>query len=281
MGPAEAFAECGRITRAQAKNFSYGIRLLPPDKRAALSAVYALARRIDDIGDGDAPAERKLAELQEVRLQIESLARGEAAPHDDAVLVAVADAAARYPLPLLAFEEVVRGCERDCDPRPVETFEELVEYCRLVAGSIGRLSLTIFGTKDMASAEPLADTLGVALQLTNILRDVLEDRSMGRCYLPREDLVHFGCEELLADRGPPSCAALGSRGLQPGDVHADRVRGDPGRRLVRPRSDAHAHARSSQQSVRGCHGRHLPATPSPNSGGPLGRSRGKALALQG
>jgi phytoene synthase len=157
-----------------------------------MSAVYALARRIDDIGDRGGGATEELQELEVVRTQIHSLRTG-APPQDDAVLIAVDDAARRFPVPLDAFDDLVDGCEHDVAGTRYETIDELVGYCRLVAGSIGRLSVGIFGAQDVATAMTLADDLGVALQLTNILRDVAEDRSMGRVYLPSEDLAAFGC----------------------------------------------------------------------------------------
>ncbi|MHB1989039.1 MAG: presqualene diphosphate synthase HpnD [Acidimicrobiales bacterium] len=188
-----AYDRCEEITRHEAKNFAYGIRLLPTDRRRAMAALYALARRVDDIGDGDAPVPDKLCQLQTVRSSVAALRQGDSRD-DDAVLTALADAASRYPIPLEAFGELVDGCEMDCRQSSYETFDELVVYCRCVAGSIGRLSLGVFGAEDLAEAEPLADTLGVALQLTNILRDVVEDRTtMGRVYLPQEDLARFGC----------------------------------------------------------------------------------------
>jgi phytoene synthase len=188
-----AYERCEEITSAEAKNFAYGIRLLPPPKRRAMSALYALARRIDDVGDGDAPVEEKRLALSAIRTQVAGVAGG-APPDDDPVLLALADAAHRYPIPLGAFGDLVDGCEMDCDGTLYKTFDDLAVYCRRVAGSIGRLSLGVFGTDRPAVAEPLADTLGVALQVTNILRDVLEDRrQMGRVYLPAEDLERFGC----------------------------------------------------------------------------------------
>ncbi|HEY2166867.1 MAG TPA: squalene/phytoene synthase family protein [Jatrophihabitantaceae bacterium] len=198
---AKAYRECERITRTQARNFSWGIRLLPPAKRTALSAVYAMARRIDDIGDGTLPAEQKLQALHEARAVA-------TAPHtrtDDLVAVALADAARRLPIPLPAFGELVDGCEMDVAERSYDTVEDLVQYCRCVAGSIGRLSLGVFAPplseRDFADAAALADALGVALQLTNILRDVLEDLRNGRVYLPKQDLALFGCELRLRPDG--------------------------------------------------------------------------------
>jgi phytoene synthase len=99
---------------------------------------------------------------------------------------------------MAAFEELVDGCEWDVTGRRYDNFEELVEYCRRVAGTVGRLSLAIYGSTDHQRAQPLADALGVALQLTNILRDVIEDRdTMGRVYLPVEDLERFGISPQL------------------------------------------------------------------------------------
>lgn len=189
-----AYGRCETITRTEARNFSYGIRLLPPPKRRALSAVYAFARRIDDLGDGDLPYDDKLRRLQEERAALDALRRRPAAPlDDDPVLVALADAAQRYPIPLGAFDELIEGCEADVRGTSYETFDDLLHYCGCVAGSIGRLSTGVFDPRDAASAPPLAGALGVALQLTNILRDLREDRRAGRIYLPAEDLERFDC----------------------------------------------------------------------------------------
>src|SRR6266516_5934661 len=193
-----AYRHCEQITWTQARNFSYGIRLLPPAKRQALAAVYAFARRIDDIGDGDLPKPAKLAALADARASVTALGvqpdpPRDLAPGGDLVLVALADAAGRFDIPLSAFGELIDGCEADVRGTTYRTFDDLLHYCRCVAGSIGRLSLGVFGTADVATAAPLADALGVALQLTNILRDIREDYLSGRIYLPAEDFEHFGC----------------------------------------------------------------------------------------
>ncbi|HEY2550026.1 MAG TPA: presqualene diphosphate synthase HpnD [Streptosporangiaceae bacterium] len=196
-----AYQHCEQVTRTQARNFSYGIRLLPEAKRRALSAVYAFARRIDDIGDGDLPPADKLARLGEARAAVAALAAdGAGAAGADQVLLALADAAARFPIPLSAFTDLIDGCEADVRGTSYGTFDELEGYCRCVAGSIGRLSLGVFGSADMTTAVPLADSLGVALQLTNILRDIREDLGNGRVYLPLSDQQRFGCT--LAGQDP-------------------------------------------------------------------------------
>ncbi|HEV3355440.1 MAG TPA: presqualene diphosphate synthase HpnD [Pseudonocardiaceae bacterium] len=183
-----AYARCEAITSEQARNFSYGIKLLPPQKRRALSAVYAFARRIDDIGDSTAPAEQRLAGLGEARRELHHLD----GPGSDPVLIAVADAARTTGLPLSAFDDLITGCEADVRGTHYETFADLEYYCYCVASTIGRLSLAVFGTTELATAQPIADSLGLALQLTNILRDIVEDRGNGRIYLPQEDLDRFG-----------------------------------------------------------------------------------------
>ena len=205
-----AYRRCEEITWSQARNFSYGIRLLPPAKRHALAAVYAFARRIDDIGDGTLPAREKLALLEDARGGLSALLAGRA-DHGDEVLVALADAAARFDIPLAAFGELIDGCAADVRGVSYATFDDLLHYCRCVAGSIGRLSLGVFGTSDPPQAVPLADSLGVALQLTNILRDIREDYQNGRVYLPAEDFERFGCAlgtDPAAEPGRGRLAAL-------------------------------------------------------------------------
>lgn len=193
----EAYDVCERVTREEARNFYYGIRLLPDPKRSALCAVYALARRVDDIGDGDRPVSEKAQALEEVRASLKS-------PEDsaDPVLLAVADAARRYPIPMEAFEELVDGVLMDVRGVTYPTFDDLVGYCRCVAGSIGRLCLAVFGVAEADTRAPtFADQLGIALQQTNILRDVREDLLNGRVYLPQQELDAFGVELRLDERG--------------------------------------------------------------------------------
>ena len=192
----EAYRVCAQITREQARNFHYGIRLLPPQRRAALCALYALARRIDDIGDGDLPTPERLEALAEVRAGLDGLAGS-----TDPVLMAVHDASRRYPVPLPAFGELIDGVEMDVTGRRYETFDELVEYCRCVAGTVGRLCLGVFASRPDPRATRYADRLGIALQQTNILRDIREDLSNGRVYLPQRDLDSFGVELALDEGG--------------------------------------------------------------------------------
>jgi 15-cis-phytoene synthase len=223
---AAAYAACEAITKTEARNFHYGIRLLPPDKRSALSAVYALARRIDDIGDGDLPIADKRVALIGARASLEDLGGS-----DDPVLVAVADATRRLPIPVEAFGELVDGVEMDLAGTRFDSFEDLVGYCRNVAGSVGRLCLGVFGARDLTVAPGYADSLGIALQQTNILRDIREDLALGRVYLPRADLERFGVELRLGEDG----ALVDDGGLTAlVRFSADRARSwyDEGLRLV-------------------------------------------------
>jgi phytoene synthase len=195
----EAFAATESITRTQARNFYYGIRLLPRQKRAALCAVYALARRIDDIGDGELPAEQKLRQLDELSGRLAGL--GSATPADP-VLLAVAEVSQHFPIPLGAFGELIEGMRLDVQGTRYGTFDELTRYCRCVAGSIGRLCLGVFGDDGTDPDAPdYADALGIGLQQTNILRDIREDLLIGRVYLPAEDLEHFRVRLELDESG--------------------------------------------------------------------------------
>jgi phytoene synthase len=185
-----AYRHCREVTRASATSFYHGMRLLPAPRRSAMYAIYAFARRVDDIADGPLPAPEKRAELDRVRVELSTLDEAS----DDPGLVALADACSRYPLPRAALAELVDGAAMDVEGAEYRTFDDLVVYCRRVGGTIGRLSLGAFGATDRSDrAMDLADDLGVAFQLTNILRDVSEDLAGGRLYLPQEDLDAFGC----------------------------------------------------------------------------------------
>jgi 15-cis-phytoene synthase len=207
-----AYSSCDEITRRAAANFYYGIRLLPRPKRQAMSAVYAFARRVDDIGDGNLDAGTALAALADERERLKPLAdetgdgwndvRLPDGGEPDPVILALAHARRHYDLPLEALELLINGVELDVRGTQYETFDELVTYCRAVAGSIGRLCLAIFTEGQANGASRLADDLGVAMQLTNILRDIREDQARGRVYLPAEDLRRFGCSDL--DELPPA-----------------------------------------------------------------------------
>jgi 15-cis-phytoene synthase len=181
---AEAYAEVERLTRREARNFAYGIRVLPRDKRQAISAVYAFARRVDDVADGELPAEDKRARLEELR---EALDR----PPEDAMFVALGDARSRFGIPEPALQALVAGGLQDTETSRYASFEELRAYCRKVAGAVGVACVAVYGSDDVERAE----TLGVSLQLINIIRDVREDWELGRVYLPQDELEAYGVAE--------------------------------------------------------------------------------------
>jgi len=195
-----AYAEVERLTRREARNFAYGIRVLPRPKRQAIAAIYAFARRADDIADGTLPASEKRARLEELHAALD------APPGEDAMLVALADARARYPVPAQALHDLVDGGLQDLERTRYADFAELDGYCRLVAGAVGVACVAVYGSDDVERAS----TLGVGLQLINIARDVREDWELGRVYLPQDELAAYGVSEadVAAGRVTPQWHAL-------------------------------------------------------------------------
>ncbi len=204
---AEAHAYCHEVLRRSGSSFAQAFRLLGPERRAALDAVYAFCRFVDDVADGLEPGRRDPGTLLgRWREELDAVFDG--APSHP-IGVALADAVRRYGLPRRHFIDLIRGVEMDLSRRRYQTFDELEEYCYLVASTVGLLCIEIFGHRDPGAAGYARD-LGVAFQLTNILRDVREDAARGRLYLPLEDLARFGCaeDELLAGRYSPRVGAL-------------------------------------------------------------------------
>jgi len=205
-----AYSVCRHIARSSAKNFYYGFMLLPVRKRNALSAVYAFMRHADDLSDdpGMTSSERrsKLAEF------IDSYHRSlETGRTDDPVFLALRDSQQRYGIPIELLDHLVAGTEMDVREGSEQTdgllvvyrsFDELYKYCYHVASVVGLVCIRIFGYRDPI-AEQYAEHLGVAFQLTNILRDVKEDAGMARVYLPQEDLERFGVTPAELGSGIP------------------------------------------------------------------------------
>ncbi len=192
---AVAYSVCRSITRSAAKNFYYAFLVLPKAKRQALCAVYAFMRRCDDIADDSVLSFRdrrqKLAEwLDAVHRAVAGYST------DEPVLLALADTQRRYKIPVELLDQLAFGTAMDVQEGVEEhaihyrTFDDLHVYCYRVASVVGLVCIRIFGYRD-ASAEPLAERLGLAFQLTNIIRDVKEDAAVGRIYLPEEDLAQF------------------------------------------------------------------------------------------
>jgi phytoene synthase len=194
-----AYAEVERITRREARNFAYGIMVLPRPKRRAIAAIYAFARQVDDIADGELSDDEKRERLHQLHADLD-------APPADPVLVALADARSRYPIPASALHDLVDGGLQDTEQRRYADFEELLGYCGHVAGAVGVACIGVYGSQD----EERAQSLGVALQLINIIRDVGEDWNLGRVYLPQDELAAYGVAEddIAAARVTPAWRAL-------------------------------------------------------------------------
>jgi 15-cis-phytoene synthase len=204
----DAYAEASRITRREARNFAWGIAVLPRPKRLAVAALYAFARRVDDIADDPAlPVDERRRGLEACREVVQALPD---APAGDAVLIALADATERYGVPRSALLDLVSGGLMDAEKTRYASWDELREYCRCVAGAVGLACLAVYQPSDPVAAPPRAEALGLALQQINIMRDVAEDWRLGRVYLPQDELERFGVAEadLAAGRVSPAWHAL-------------------------------------------------------------------------
>ncbi len=185
-----------REVRAAGSSFYWAMRLMKEDRRAALFAIYGFCREVDDIADGTLPAEEKMQGLAEWRARIDAL-YGHGEIKDDPLDRALLDGIARYGLEQTDFDAVIRGMEMDAmGPICAPSMDLLYDYCDCVASAVGRLCVEVFGAPDEAGRS-LADHLGKALQLTNIIRDVEEDATMGRLYLPRPVLEEAGIDASL------------------------------------------------------------------------------------
>jgi 15-cis-phytoene synthase len=189
------------FTNARATNFYYAFVFLPREKREAIEAVYAFARRGDDIADSGLPAEEAAAALERYRQTLDACYGGDAGLLDAPELVALAHAIQRFKIPRKPFEDLILGLEMDLTGARYETFDDLSLYCYRVASTIGLICVEIFGYQNPRTRD-YAVNLGTALQLVNILRDVQRDAQRGRIYFPREDLDRFGISpaELLAGK---------------------------------------------------------------------------------
>ena len=191
-----AYDHCKRVTRAEAKNFYYASRTLPAKKRRAIYAAYAFCRLCDDIADGDLPLDEKRRLLEETRVRLNSDSSADAHP----VFSALRDTIESYDIPVRHFDEVIEGVEMDLTQTRYGTFEELEGYCYRVASAVGLVCIEIFGYTDERAREYAVD-LGLAMQLTNIIRDMREDSLRGRIYLPLDELGRFGYTEQDLERG--------------------------------------------------------------------------------
>jgi phytoene synthase len=187
-----AYDHCQALTKREAKNFYYGFMLLPTRQRRAIYAAYAFARECDDIVDAGLPAEEASLRLAAYR---ESLDRCLEGHPQGPVFLALGDAIDSYRIPREYFYRLIEGVETDLTVRRYATFEELKRYCYLVASVVGLISISIFGYRGGEQARRHAADLGIALQLTNILRDIQEDLQRDRIYLPLDEMARFGYAE--------------------------------------------------------------------------------------
>lgn len=195
----EAERFCREMARREAKNFYWGFISLPHEQRMAIYALYDFARQVDDDVDGaprpDLVPQRLTAQRERIKSSLHSASA-------DPVMYVLSRAVERYGIPPAELELLIDGVELDCTNTRYATWPELREYCKLVASIVGRMCVRIFGFDDPRALDR-ADDLGLALQMTNILRDVREDAGMGRVYLPQEDLQRFGVSERdLLDGNP-------------------------------------------------------------------------------
>ena len=186
-----AYKTCRDITRREAKNFYYAFLTLPADKRRAIYAAYAFCRHCDDSVDEEISSNAKLKALAELQTNLNRTYSGEAS---SPVYVALADVARNYDIPQDYFQEIILGVKSDLVKNRFQDFEELKGYCYRVASVVGLVCLQIFGYED-DDAKGYAVDLGLAMQLTNIIRDIREDLDMGRIYLPQDELAQFGYSE--------------------------------------------------------------------------------------
>jgi phytoene synthase len=186
-----AYSACASMTRAASTNFYYAFLTLPHDKRRAIYATYAFCRLCDDIVDEPERRAGAAVELQEAKESLRSAYDGNPSGH---IWTALADARERFGIDREHFAAVIEGCEMDLTKTRYETFDELVEYCKRVASAVGLVCIEVCGYDD-PRAVGYAVELGIAMQLTNVIRDVAEDAENGRIYLPQEDLEKFGYTE--------------------------------------------------------------------------------------
>ena len=186
-----AYDHCQRIAKEQAKNFYYAFRTLPPKKRRAIYAAYAFCRLCDDIADEDLPLDEKRRRFEQTRQRLADRHNGRA---DEPVFAALDDASTAFGIPEHYFEEVIRGVEIDLTLNRFQTFEELRAYCYGVASVVGLICVEVFGYED-PKAKDYAVDLGLAMQLTNILRDIKEDAERNRIYIPLDEMAQFGYSE--------------------------------------------------------------------------------------
>ena len=185
------------ITRREAKNFYYAFLTLPQERRRAIYVAYAFCRYCDDAVDTAESVDQKMATLESLHASLNDAYTGRTS---DPLFLALADVADRHDIPEEYFKQVIHGVESDLTKVRYQDFEELRSYCYQVASVVGLICLQIFGYKDDSAREHAID-LGLAMQLTNIARDIQEDLGLGRIYLPQDEIARFGYSEEALEAG--------------------------------------------------------------------------------
>ncbi len=199
----QSYAECEHVAKTQARNFYYSFLTLPPDKKAAMCAIYAFFRYSDDVSDEAAENGDKAGKMRAWRSALDRAMQGDYG--DSKILPAFHDTVKKYGIPQNYFYELIDGTEMDLTKNRYATFEELYRYCYLVASLVGFVCIYVWGfEKDNPLSIKHAESCGLAFQLTNILRDVKEDAERDRVYLPQEDLDKFGVTTDQLKAGQPT-----------------------------------------------------------------------------
>ncbi|HVP28880.1 MAG TPA: presqualene diphosphate synthase HpnD [Myxococcota bacterium] len=218
---AAAYEHCRDVVRRSGSSFAATFWMLPPERRRAIHAVYAFCRLADDIADDpDVRADRRLL-IERWRGELEAAYLGKS---QHPVGIALGDAVHRFRLPQWVFQELLRGVESDLSGAPIETVDELERYCFRVASTVGLLVVELLGYRN-PRVRDYAEQLGIAVQMTNVLRDVGDDAASGRVYLPEEELVRFGVsrDEVLARRESASLRLLLSSFAERARLHYERA----------------------------------------------------------
>ena len=220
-----AYDYCQRVAKEHAKNFYYAFRTLPAQKRRAIYAAYTFCRYCDDIADEDLPLDEKKRQFSETRRFLTDSQNGR---FHDPMFEALSDASTVFHIPTRYFEEVIEGVEMDLTVNRFGNFKELYGYCYKVASVVGLICIEVFGYEDPKARDYAVD-LGIAMQLTNIMRDVKEDADRGRIYIPLDDMDSYGYSEQELMEGVVNKQFRILMKFQ-----ADRARGyfDSGKRLI-------------------------------------------------
>jgi len=267
-----AYAHCAAVARASGSSFAAAFWMFPREQRRALHAIYAFCRLADDIADAPEVAGDRGRLLARWRSELRDAYRGKAT---HPVGIALGDAARRFELSEQTFAELLRGIESDLAGATIETWDELRRYCYRVASTVGLLVIRVRGSRHPQASE-YAESLGIAVQLTNVLRDVGEDAAGGRIYLPREDLERLGVrvEDLLARRATDEIRLLLALTAERARLHyerAEQLLPSEERALLRP---AEAMGRIYRSLLGELHARRFPCL-----GPALRLSRPRRLAI--